>query len=188
MTYGKWKWSDNCQYCWSSMRGHAPGWSHPGISFSVWPASPFASPKVWRAKIERTKQNDFCTLLQIISTSESGGRSLSYDSESCNLFVGGSSSSLYRQNVHDCPVAPSVQSTSQDFLLCKLAWLTLLVTVEAKRRLDLEAGTFLTSLEMQKLTEINEVVTPLSSCYGLNWCKMRWYEMDWDLASHLSLL
>lgn len=87
--------------------------------------------------------------------------------------MGGSSSSLYRQNVHDCPVAPSVQSTSQDFLLCKLAWLTLLVTVEAKRRLDLEAGTFLTSLEMQKLTEINEVVTPLSSCYGLNWCKMR---------------
>lgn len=60
------------------------------------------------------------------------GRSLSYDSESCNLFVGGSSSSLYR--------------------------------------LDLEAGTFLTSLEMQKLTEINEVVTnprlPILSCCG----------------------
>ena len=29
-------------------------------------------------------------------------------------------------------------------------------------RLDLEAGTFLTPLEMQKLTEINEVVTILS--------------------------
>lgn len=76
----------------------------------------------------KTISAHFCKLFQ---SSESGGRSLSYDSESCNLFVGGSSSSLYRQNVHDCPVAPSVQSTSQDFLLYKLAWLTLLVTVEA---------------------------------------------------------
>mmetsp|Transcript_66703 Transcript_66703/g.157069 ORF Transcript_66703/g.157069 Transcript_66703/m.157069 type:complete len:528 (-) Transcript_66703:110-1693(-) len=60
------------------------------------------------------------------------GRSMSYDSESCTLFVGGSSQEVYR--------------------------------------LDLEAGTFVPPLEMQKLSEVNEVVVhprlPVVSCCG----------------------
>ncbi|CAE7565630.1 nol10 [Symbiodinium sp. CCMP2456] len=60
------------------------------------------------------------------------GRSITYDSESCTLFVGGSSQEVYR--------------------------------------LDLEAGTFLTPIEMQRMSEVNEVVThprlPIVSCCG----------------------
>mmetsp|Transcript_48655 Transcript_48655/g.114190 ORF Transcript_48655/g.114190 Transcript_48655/m.114190 type:complete len:527 (+) Transcript_48655:43-1623(+) len=60
------------------------------------------------------------------------GRSITYDSESCTLFVGGSSQEVYR--------------------------------------LDLEAGTFLTPIEMQKMSEVNEVVMhprlPIVSCCG----------------------
>eukprot|EP00931_Biecheleriopsis_adriatica_P041216 TRINITY_DN23588_c0_g1_i1.p1 TRINITY_DN23588_c0_g1~~TRINITY_DN23588_c0_g1_i1.p1 ORF type:complete len:540 (-),score=149.68 TRINITY_DN23588_c0_g1_i1:117-1736(-) len=60
------------------------------------------------------------------------GRSLCYDSESCGLFVGGSSNEVFR--------------------------------------LDLEAGTFLTPLQMQRLEEVNEVAAnprlPVLSCCG----------------------
>ena len=69
-----------------------------------------------------------------------GGRSVTYDSESCTLFVGGSSQEVYRPGSH-------VQLVPRH------------LRVQVCLRIDLEAGTFLTPIEAQKMSEVNEVAT-----------------------------
>ena len=69
-----------------------------------------------------------------------GGRSITYDSESCTLFCGW----VFARGVQ-------ARKESKHRFKC---WLR----TAAALRLDLEAGTFLTPIEMQKMSEVNEVV------------------------------